>query len=271
MLDRTIDRRPLSRRARNISLAALLTLSGAVAAVAAAQQFSSISGTIVDPTNGLLPGVTLVLTNEATQAKYEITTDRNGRYEFVGLPAGTYLLETKLPGFAVFRGAVTIVGKNVQQDLTLSVGMLQETISIVGGNREALPPEEQRARETRWFEDRRKLEEVRQRRAASKCPSEAARTSTGPPIGGNIRTPVKYVDVHPRYPENLQGVEGNAVLSAIIGVDGNIDHIEVVSATHQEFATSAIEAVKRWQFDATLLNCTPIQTQMRVTANYHWR
>jgi hypothetical protein len=29
--------------------------------------------------------------------------------------------------------------------------------------------------------------------------------------------------------------------------------------------------VRQWQFDATLLNCTAIETQMTVTANFNWK
>jgi TonB family protein len=269
MLDGTVDRRPVSRRARHISIAVLLGLSITVASIAATQQFASLTGTIVDPTNGLLPGVTLVLTNDETKAKYEIQTDRTGRYQFVGLPPGTYGLETKLPGFSVFRGSVVVSGQNVQQDLMLSVGMLQETITITGGTPERISPEEQRVREERHVEIQRKVEEIRQKRATARCP--ATPTGAGPAIGGNIRVPVKLRDFKPRYPERLNGVDGLVVLNAVIGTDGNVNQVDIVSTTHQEFADSLIDAVKQWQFDATLLNCVAIETPMKITGNFYWK
>lgn len=270
MLDRSIDRRPLSRAARNLSLALLLLLSLAVVTIAAAQQFSSLTGTIVDPTNGLLPGVTLVLTNPETKAKYEIQTDRNGRYEFVGLPPATYVLESKLPGFAVFRGAITVGGPAVQQDLTLSVGTLQETITIVGSDEpEQIDPAEQQKRIERKIAEQRTVEEYRVKRAAARCPENPA--SGGPAIGGNIRTPRKLRDVKPHFPEQLRGTPGTVLLQAVIGTDGAVNTVDVVSTTHAEFANSAIDAVKQWQFDATLLNCTAIETAMTVTVSFEWR
>ena len=42
--------------------------------------------------------VTLILTNAQSQAKYEIRTDRNGRFEFVGLPPGDYAGKPGCPG-----------------------------------------------------------------------------------------------------------------------------------------------------------------------------
>jgi TonB family protein len=269
MLDRTTDRRPLSRRGRTVSLAMLLVLFLAIVTIAAAQQFSSITGTIVDPSHGLLPGVTLILTNDETKAKYEIKSDRNGRYQFVGLPSGTYSLESKLPGFAVFRGSVTVSGKAVEQNMMLSIGELQESISIVGSDRPP-SPEELRAREERKFADRGKVEAMMAKRAAQRCPAGAS-TTTGSAIGGNIRVPVKLVDVRPVYPERMRGNSGDVVLKAVIGLDGKADRIDVESATDPAFANSAIDAVKQWQFDATLLNCAAVETPMRISLTYRWQ
>jgi TonB family protein len=270
MLDRKTDRRPLTSRTRNLSLAVLLAISIAVATLAASQQFASVTGTIVDPSNALLPGVTLVLTNEETKAKYEIRTDSSGRYEFVGLPAGTYTLESKLPGFARFNGTVTVAGKNVQQDMMLSVGVLEETITILGGAIEPLSAEQIELLQARRTAEMQKVAELMRKRAAATANPKPAPTS-GPRIGGNIRVPVKLRDVKPRYPERMAGTEGDVVLSAIIGTDGNVAHAEVVSSTHPEFSDSAIDAIKQWQFDATLLNGEAIETTMKVSLFYRWK
>jgi TonB family protein len=272
MLDQTTDRRPLTSRSRNLSLAVLLAISVAVATLAATQQFASLGGTIVDPSNGLLPGVTLVLTNEETKAKYEIRTDSSGRYEFVGLPQGTYALESKLPGFAKFNGTVTISGKNVQQDMMLSLGVVEENITILGGATATPPltPDELELREARRREEMKKVEEMMRKRAAAASQRPPASTS-GARIGGNIRVPVKLRDFKPSYPERMHGTEGDVLLTATIGKDGNVDHVEVVSATSPEFADSAIDAVKRWQFDATLLNGEAVETTMKVTLAYRWK
>jgi TonB family protein len=270
MLDRKTDRRPLTSRTRNLSLAVLLAISIAVATLAASQQFASVTGTIVDPSNALLPGVTLVLTNEDTNAKYEIRTDRSGRYEFVGLPAGTYSLESKLPGFAKFNGTVIVAGKTVQQDVMLAVGELEETVTVVGGNaEERLSPAELEAREARKIAERERVVELMKKRAAAA--NRPPPPTSGPRIGGNIRVPVKLRDHSARYPERMQGTNGQVVLNALIGTDGHVDQLEVASSTHPEFADSAIDAVKQWVFDATLLNGEAIETRMKVTVNYYWK
>jgi TonB family protein len=258
MLDKTLNRQPPSTGARGGALALLLSLTVVVASLAA-QSFVSLSGTIVDTSNGVLPGVKLLLTNDQTQAKYEIQTDQSGRYEFVGLPPGNYRMEAMLPGFSQFSGRVTVGGQNLQQDVTMSVGMIQETITV---RQDATPPAPDPERD-------RRIEEIKKKRAASRCP--AVQPGGDMRIGGNIRVPVKYRDFRPSFPESLHGTEGVVVLKAAIGPTGNIEDVDVISSTHPDFTHSAIEAVRQWEFDATLLNCEPITTPMTVTVNYKVR
>ncbi|MGH9173573.1 MAG: TonB family protein, partial [Vicinamibacterales bacterium] len=210
---------------------------------------------------------TLVLTNERTGAKYELRSDRTGRYEFVGLPPGDYGLEAKIPGFAAFQGKVTLSGQNVEQNLTMQVGTLQETISLVVGDDDVpapVDPERQRAIDQL-------VEEKRQKRAAAKCPGGPNTGSV--PIGGNLRLPVKLKDVRPQYPASLRGtgIGGTVTLDARIDTDGIVDELQVVSSPHPDLAAAAIEAVRQWQFDSTLLNCVPVEVSMNVTMNFHYR
>ena len=90
-------------------------------------------------------------------------------------------------------------------------------------------------------------------------------------MGGNIRVPVKYRDFRPHYPEALQGTAGVVVLSTQIGLSGSVEDIEVVSSTHPAFTDSAVDAVRQWEFDATLLNGEPVVTPMRITVNFRTR
>ncbi len=70
MLDTQVNRRPITRLAAATTLLALALVTIPVTSVVVAQVFTTMTGSIVDPTNGALAGVTLVLTNTQTQAKY---------------------------------------------------------------------------------------------------------------------------------------------------------------------------------------------------------
>ena len=69
------------------------------------------------------------LANEARQAKYEVKTNADGRFEFVGLPAGEYAVEAQGIGFQPLKDAVTVAGQNLQRNYVLKIGTLQETIN----------------------------------------------------------------------------------------------------------------------------------------------
>jgi TonB family protein len=265
MLDTRLNRRPVTRLTSAIAVISCLTIAIPIAAAQAA--LSSLSGLIVDPTNAVLPGVTLTLTNVQTGAKHEVQSNREGRYEFAGIAAGEYVFESKLPGFATFSGTLTVSGQDVQRDLTLEVGTLQETITVGAGP--GWPPSKPSNRM-----NQQKVDEFRAKRAAARCPGGTSSSpSSVPRIGGNLRVPVKLVDIRPVYPAGLAstGTSGAVTLRAIIDTEGNVRDVAVLSATHPEFATSATYAVRQWQFDATLLNCQAIDTTMNVLVNYQYR
>lgn len=267
MLNNRLNRRPVSRLARAVSLVVVLSIALLIAGLGAAQTtFSTLSGSVVDPTNGALPAVTLTLTNAATNAKYEVQTDPAGRYEFVGLPPGEYVLETRLPGFAKFQGRVALAGQNIRQDLTLQIGSIEEIVTITGG------PDENDAPRPLDPEKQRLLDAWRVKRDAARCPAGTPAAQAGG-IGGNLRAPAKIKDVKPRYPVSLRDTQtqGSVVLHGRINEDGFIEQLDVLSSPHPDFADAATEAVRQWQFDSTLLNCVPVAVDMKVTVNFKYQ
>jgi hypothetical protein len=76
--------------------AALLLL----ASVSARAQFNaSLSGTVFDPTQAVIGGATVTITNDATQATQTVTSGGAGTYQFNELPPGTYTLKVTAKGF----------------------------------------------------------------------------------------------------------------------------------------------------------------------------
>lgn len=265
MLDTRLNRRPVKRS--TALWAALSCLVVAIPIAAAQAALSSLSGLIVDPTNAVLPGVELTLTHAASGAKVQVHSNREGRYEFAGLAPGEYIFESKLPGFENFAGKLVVSGQDVQRDLRLDVGTLQETITVgAGAGWPPAPPPDPAQRQ--------KMEEFRARLAASRSAGGAVSSSSGVPrIGGNIRVPMKLVDMRPVYPAALasSGVSGTVQLRATIDTQGNVSTVTVLSASHPEFATSATNAVRQWQFSATLLNGQEIDVVMNVAVNFEYR
>src|SRR5579872_5209908 len=78
-------------------LSLLLTLS--LSAPALAQVGGSVSGTVKDPSGGIVPGVTLTITNALLGTTFTTVTDTQGFYTFPKLPVGRYDLTMTLDGF----------------------------------------------------------------------------------------------------------------------------------------------------------------------------
>jgi hypothetical protein len=89
----------------NTRIAVAIVVAVACHAALFAQNFSTVSGSIVDQSGASLPGVTVAAVNITRGSRQEVTTDRNGRFELIGLTQGSYRLEADLPGFETFRRA----------------------------------------------------------------------------------------------------------------------------------------------------------------------
>jgi TonB family protein len=250
MLNTRINRNPVTRPARLATTIAVVALTFLIAGFGAAQTFSTFSGSVFDSTNRVVPKVTLTLINPQSQAKYSIESDSTGRFEFVGLPPGDYQFEARGIGFTTLRGTVAVAGRNVQRDLALEIGSIEETISVAASPASPSPS--------------RSYTNVETRRSHDPGPCTVAST------GGNIRPPRKVFDVRPLYPDHLRIAEtgGVVTLDARIGPDGYVSEARVSSSAHPDLDAAAVEAVQGWEFTSTLLNCEPVDVRMKVTVNF---
>ena len=255
MLNTRLNRHAATRPARIVALAGLLSLTILIAGFgAAAQTFATLSGSVVDPMNSVISGVTLTLTNARTQAKHEVSSDENGRFEFVGLPASEYVLEARFPGFKALRSNLTVASQDVHRNLALQIGSLSESVVVSVSASDPQTPSAGSVRPSRVALPKRNL-------AGCKAAS----------TGGNIVPPTKLKDVHPEYPQHLRGsgaVAGVVVLDARIGPDGFVQDVKVLGPANPALAQAAVEAVRQWEFDSTLLNCVPVEVAMTVTVNF---
>jgi hypothetical protein len=78
-------------------VASIIILSGLSGAYA--QSTASISGVVKDSAGGVVPGVTVVVKNDATGAAHDAVTDTDGRYQVLALGAGSYTVTASLTGF----------------------------------------------------------------------------------------------------------------------------------------------------------------------------
>ena len=244
MLNVHHDRGSISRRTRAAIFALLF---GVTAAVAAAQSgYATFSGVIADESGRGIPQVTVKLSNDARQSKYEVKTNGVGRFEFVGLPAGEYGLEVQGAGFRALSENLALSGQNLQRNYTLSVGTLQETVNVIDDARDPRPST------------------IKERLV----PAPVACTPSAD--GGRIVPPKKLRDFAPSYPASLRatGMAATVQLKARIALDGYLTDIATIEDVHPEFVSSAISAVREWAYTQTLLNCEPVSVGMTITVNF---
>ena len=114
-------------------LSALLSLSLAAPALAQSQGANgAIEGTVTDSSAGVLPGVTVTVTNVGTGLERSMVTNEKGLYRAPLLPLGTYKVVAELQGFKRFEqaGITLSVGQSAVVNVTLNVGAVSETITV---------------------------------------------------------------------------------------------------------------------------------------------
>jgi len=247
MLSARVNRSPISTQGRWMSAFALLAITLPIATFAQGG-FATFSGTVVDPQDRVLPGATVAVTDARRDVKHETKTDRTGRFELVGLPAGDYTVLVTLPGFRTLRDIGTLNGQSVDLTLKMQVSALQETITVMS-------------------EDGSITSSHQRGEAFARRPNPACGPGANDGVGGNLRPPRKIKDVAPGYP----GADGDVELSATIGTDGTVVDAEVIKADRPELGPAAIDAVRQWEFTSTLLNCVPIEVQMNVSVSFRRR
>jgi len=167
-------------------------------------------------------------------------TNEVGRFDFPALVPGMYSIKAELPGFATYRSARIEIksSQSVYQNIFMSVGnMVQRVqVSAAGTPRPPAPPVlPQRVR-----------------------------------VGGNVMAAKLISQVKPVYPQSARdaGIEGVVHLQGIIGPDGTFLTLRVMSSSDGDLARAALEAVRQWRYQPTMLNLEPIEVQTEVEVEF---
>jgi hypothetical protein len=102
------------------------------ARVSAQMVGATVSGTIVDATGSVVPGVKIVLKNASTGSIANAATNGVGIFDAPNLPPGDYELTASAAGFSTLvRKAITLtVGQELVLNLTLQVGNTTQQIEV---------------------------------------------------------------------------------------------------------------------------------------------
>ena len=117
----------------------LLTLAaalgpGASPALAQIRITGSISGTVTDAADAVIPGATVHLKDDTTGRTKDTVTSEAGFFSFPDLNHGTYAVTVNLQGFrsAVYNKVVVESGRTTDLRIKLAVGGVEQTIIVDG-------------------------------------------------------------------------------------------------------------------------------------------
>jgi TonB family protein len=246
LLDPTHNRREISRRGRLCVAAAAVVILVSLAAVRATPQAdaAALRGTVSDISGARVPRALVTLQRQDLPSKAIVVTDEAGEFGFGSLPTGDYSLEIRAPGFPVNQRTVHLA-RDVQEslDITLEMGQILESIRIVGKSSGLV---------------------------------EKPRPS-GPPrrirVGGNVQRSKLITQIQPAYPEELkrEGIQGMVVLDAVVLTDGSLGNLRAANnlvKVDERLVNAAIEAIRFWRYEPTLLNGVPVEVVTTITVDF---
>jgi TonB family protein len=194
----------------------------------------SLSGTVYDASGAVVPGALILLKNN-TSHQEAARANAAGEYKFSSLPAGSYTLEARSRGFAEFQKAVVLPAG--QTNIILAIGTVTEAVEVVG---KAPRPQE-----------------------------------TGTPhrirVGGNVQATKLVSMIKPAYPPGAEaaGIEGTVLLRAVISTAGDLLGLSVINqSVDPDLASAAMDAVKQWHYEPTLLNGEPVEVVTTIAVTF---
>ena len=89
-------------------------------------------------------------------------------------------------------------------------------------------------------------------------------------VSAGVTQGMKVHDVQPQYPQmaKIARVQGAVVLAAVIGKDGAIQNLRVVSTASPLLNQAALDAVKQWKYRPYILNGEPVDVDTTITVNF---
>jgi hypothetical protein len=113
-------------------LLVVVCLGGALPVWAQSASSGTVSGSVADPSNALVAGAAITLTDISTNIPRVSTSNASGRYFFADVTPGTYTLTVSKAGFATTKtdNQIVQVGVNLTVNLSLQVGGANVVVEV---------------------------------------------------------------------------------------------------------------------------------------------
>jgi len=94
--------------------------------------FATLTGVVSDPSNALVNGAKVTLTDAASGSSRETVTNSDGYFTFASVPVGTYTLSVEAQGFQIYKASNIRLGGGERRNnnVTLTVGSTTQTVEV---------------------------------------------------------------------------------------------------------------------------------------------
>lgn len=213
-----------------------------------------IAGDVYDQAGALIAGATVRLIDKDSGQVLESTvSDSSGHFEVKRPDQGKLILRVEHPGFkpSVYDQAL-LPQENMK--VMLAVGQIVETVKVrpdvplvkssVSGP--ASKPSSASLEEKLSHQD---LKKVR--------------------VNGEVQAAKLIKKVEPVYPKEAKqaGISGAVILQITVDAGGDVSEVKPISG-HKLLLDAAVEAVRQWKYNPTLLNGEPVPIIATVTINF---
>lgn len=205
---------------------------------------NGISGSVKDPSGATVPKARITVQFTDSSRREVGYTNDVGEFTLAPLPDGVYNISIAKPGFALMeiKGIGIEKGVSAPLVLVLQPGKVRETMIVSAQGAPPPPP-----------------------------PPPGASGPTRIKVGGNVQAVNLVSQTRPAYPPECKaaGIQGSVMLRAVIGKDGSILNLEQVNElVDRRLVDAAMEAVKQWKYQPTLLNGNPVEVVTEIDVNF---
>jgi TonB family protein len=202
-----------------------------------------LSGTVFDPSGARVPNAVVNVMNDYGVVRRVTVTNDVGEFAFAVLPPGKYQLEVIGPGFAPYHQRIRVPSAAEalpSLNVVLQAGSMTESVEVTAkaepGTRSAPP---------------------------NAAPHRIR-------VGGLVQAGKLIEQKKPDYPEGarMRGIEGAVLLEAVISMEGIPLNWKVLSSPDPDLSQSAIDAVRQWRYEPTLLNGEPIEVVTTISVRF---
>ncbi len=116
-------------------LLALITILMTTTPVWAQSNTGRLSGTVIDAQGGVMPGVSITLTDNLTKLERKLVSDESGNFAIPQLNIGSYTLTATQPGFKTYTIADVVieVGREYSLQIKMEVGGVDTVVQVTAG------------------------------------------------------------------------------------------------------------------------------------------